>query len=246
MRRTDTVPTPADLMVLADVIRHTTRLRRLSADDADDFRQWVHLRMLERNYEPFQLFGGRSSLRTYLSVVVNRLMLDWQDQMYGKWRASAEAKRLGAHAQLLERFIYRDGYSHEEAIELARRHPNAPSADALRQLIGRLPSRTRRNFVDIEHLETHALPFSDPIVMSEDDDEACRAEQVLAAALQRLTPEERMLLNERFHRAKTVRSLAEENGIAPRLLYRKFERILKGLRETLSAHGVTGAFMQGP
>lgn len=238
-------PAPADLLVLADVIRHTTRSRRLSADAANDFRQWVYLRMLERNYEPLQLFGGRSSLKTYLSVVVNRLLLDWQDQMYGKWRASAEARRLGAHAQLLERFIYRDGYSHDEAIELARRHPGAPATEALRLLIATLPARTRRNFVPVEHLKAVALPFRDPIAAREVEREACLAEQVLAAALQRLTPEDRMLINERFHSARTIRSLAEENGIAPRLLYRKFERILNGLRDTLSAHGVTGAFMQG-
>ena len=88
-------PSPSDLQLLATVIREVARVRRLSPADAQDFGQSVQVRCLERDYEMFRRFSGRSSLRTYLRVVVTRLLLDWQNSSYGKWRPSATAARLG-------------------------------------------------------------------------------------------------------------------------------------------------------
>ena len=117
-------PSPSDLQLLASVIREVTRARRLTPADAQDFAQSVHVRCLERDYDMFRRFGGRSSLRTYLRVVVTRLLLDWQNSSYGKWRPSATAARLGGPALLLERLIERDGCTRDEAVRVvSSRHP---------------------------------------------------------------------------------------------------------------------------
>src|SRR5262245_22016454 len=90
-----TVPSSDQLALLNRVIKEATRSRRMSAEDAEDFAQWVQLRLLERAYDVFDRFTGKSSLRTYLTVVVRRMLLDWQNSEYGKWRPSAAAVRLG-------------------------------------------------------------------------------------------------------------------------------------------------------
>lgn len=73
-------PTEDELALLAQVIRAVTA-RVLLPDDARDFSQSVPVRLLETDYELFRRFRGQSSLRTYLTVVVSRLLQDWQNPM---------------------------------------------------------------------------------------------------------------------------------------------------------------------
>ena len=104
----------------------------------------MQLKFLERGYDVLRRFEGRSSLKTYLTVVVRRLLLDWQDHTYGKWRPTATALRLGPHAVHLERLMNRDTYSAVEAVQqqthrnqqiLSERDPQVrrKSLDALRR-----------------------------------------------------------------------------------------------------------------
>ncbi len=72
------IPTPEQMQLLAQTIRRVVHQRRLSSEDARDFAQAVHLRLGERRYEVFAQFAGRSTFRTYLAVVVMRLLLDWR------------------------------------------------------------------------------------------------------------------------------------------------------------------------
>src|SRR5262245_35135549 len=102
------LPHHSELTLLAEVIRQAARSHGLRREDAQDFEQTVHVTLLQRNYDIFERFEGKSSLRTYLTVVIGRLMLDWRNRTYGKWRSSAAAKRLGPFAVDLERLVHRD------------------------------------------------------------------------------------------------------------------------------------------
>jgi len=82
-------PTPGELSLLDTVIRAVARARRLACGDFQDFAQTVHLKLLERRYDAFSRFRGDSSLRTYLTVVVTRILLEWRNARSGKWRPSA-------------------------------------------------------------------------------------------------------------------------------------------------------------
>src|SRR6187401_2942400 len=112
-------PSSSDLVLLGEVVRSVVRRGRLPPADAEDFSQGVQLRFLESGYEAFARFDGRSSLRTYLTTVVWRLLLDWRTAAYGKWRPSAAARRLGPQAVRLDRLLNRDGLTVDEAIEVA-------------------------------------------------------------------------------------------------------------------------------
>ena len=82
------------LPVIDEVTLSVCRRHRLSGPEAEDFAAEVHLHFIERDSEVLRRFEGRSSLRTFLSVVINRLLLDYRNRLWGKWRPSAEARRL--------------------------------------------------------------------------------------------------------------------------------------------------------
>lgn len=231
-------PTDADLSTLDQVIACVTRARRMPVEDAEDFRQFLHLRLIERDYYVFRQFAGRSTLRTYLTVVVSRLLLDWRNQHMGKWRRSMQASRLGAHAETLERLIYRDACTHDEAIEtVMRQSSSGPTRQELESLVAQLNGRAPRRFVSDNVLQFMSLPFVDPVVEDEEQREQALRMRALAGALQRLPAEDRRLIKERFHHARTVQALAKQIGADPKALYRRFERILRTLRDALGPHG---------
>jgi DNA-directed RNA polymerase specialized sigma24 family protein len=89
------VPSHEELALLDQVLQRVARARRLSPPDAQDFAQTVHVRLIERQYDVFTRFAGRSSLRTYLVIMITRLLVDWRNSMRGKWRPGAVAVRLG-------------------------------------------------------------------------------------------------------------------------------------------------------
>ncbi len=231
-------PSEADLATLAVVIRDVSRLHRLSDADAQDFAQTVHLRLIERHYEAFAKFDGRSSLRSYLTVVVTRLLLDWRNAIYGKWRPSAAARRLGAAGIELDRLINRDGYTPDEAVELLRRRLRAPTAH-FRQLADQVPRRARRRFVDDDILRASALErFQDPIEAREDRSAALRSSHALARACRQLPADDRKLIALRYQRSMTVQQIGKALQINPKLLYRRFDRTLRLLRSALDTAGI--------
>src|SRR5262245_47537572 len=233
-------PSAADLTILAGVIRDVSRLHRLSDSDAQDFAQSVHLRLIERQYDVFARFDGRSSMRSYLTVVVTRLLLDWRNAMYGKWRPCAAARRLGPAAIELDRLINRDGYSADEAAELVQR--DSPPGARMQEIADRLPRRPRRRFVDDGLLKTAAVEmFMDPIEAHEADVAAQRSTAALARACRELPPYERRMIALRYHRAMSVQQIGRLLHVNPKLLYRRFDRMMRRLRAALSDAGVQGA-----
>ena len=216
-------PTDQQLALLGSVIRTVARTRRLSAADAEDFGQAVQLRLLERNYDIFHRFAGRSSLRTYLTVVVTRLLLDWRDSQYGKWRPSAAAVRLGPTACRLEQLLHRDGCTLDEAIATLGVEPDPPSPAALRTVAARLPLRLRRRFVCSDVLESMAAESRDPFDEEEERRTRSRVRVALAAAMRTLSPEDQQLIRLRYAESLSVQALARRFGLNAKALYRRFE-----------------------
>src|ERR1700757_5192055 len=103
------------------------RRMHLSDADTEDFIGYVKLELIERDYEIIAKFEGRSSFTTYLTTVIHRLLYQHRTKEWGKWRPSAEAKRMGDVAIALERLTTRDGYSLSEAVAMMTTG-NAPAA----------------------------------------------------------------------------------------------------------------------
>src|SRR5258706_111345 len=135
----------SELALIERVIAWVCARRCLRGADAEDFGSAVKLRLIEGDYEILGRFEGRSSLKTYLAAVIQRLYLDYQTQRFGKWRPSAEARRLGPVALRLESLLYPDGLTFEEACGVLQTDFGVTeSREALYELSQKLPLRRNR------------------------------------------------------------------------------------------------------
>ena len=232
-------PSLEQLELLGQVIRAVARTHRLTPDDAQDFGQSVHLKLLERNYDVFARYAGGSTLRTFLTVVVNRLLIDWQRARFGKWRRSARAAQLGPYAMALDRLIFRDGYSPEQAVRVVRGMKESPEESALMKIVEQLPAHPVRRVVPDDDLDN--LPgaaFEDPVEIELRAAEAQRIRSLLHEALRELPPQDRWLLTARYQKQQKVCAMAATLGVDAAQLYRRCDRALRRLRAALANAGV--------
>jgi RNA polymerase sigma factor (sigma-70 family) len=234
----------AHLPLLENVVRFLARRHSLSAADTDDLASRVKLKVLEDDYDVLRRFQGKSSLKTYLTVVAQRVFLDARIAETGKWRPSAEARRLGPLAERLETLLSRDGLGLEEAVQIVHAgEGGAGSAEDLRALARRLPAHARRRFVGEESIGT--LPASDGAadarVESRDASAAAKtARAALKRALDALAPEDRLILRLRFSDSLQIAEIAQLLRVDARPLYKRLERLLLRLRAGLEASGLEG------
>jgi RNA polymerase sigma factor (sigma-70 family) len=235
----DLFTTHAD--TISSALAHTCRAHRLTADAADEFSSWARLRLLDNGQAILRRFEGRSSLRTFLITVVQRLYLDWRNAEWGKWRPTADARRLGDVAIELERLVLRDRVPYDEAVRTigARGLATAEACDAA---WAQLPRRPRRQRADEEAL---AAVASASTASQDLDDAEAHAEadamcQALARALAALPERDRVLIQLRYWAGHTVARIALMTGEDQKLLYRQFDRLAAGLRRRLEAEGLSG------
>src|SRR5687767_3490167 len=124
--------------------RFVARRAGLDPGDADDLSATVKLRLIEDDYAILRRFGGRCALGTYIASIAHRIVADEWAHVHGRWRPSAEARRLGETAVVLERLLRRDGRTLDDAIALAQRIDPALSRAAAIELASRLPERAAR------------------------------------------------------------------------------------------------------
>lgn len=235
----------SSLALIDETLRFVCRRHRCPDDEAEDFRSFVHVKLIDDDYAVLRKFSGRSSLRTYLSVVVGRLLLDYRRQCWGTWRPSAEARRAGPLAVRLDILLYRDGLTLEEAIECLRTNEGvAVGAEELRALAARLPRRVPKRREGEEALATlgvSAASVERPALAQERDQRAHRLHAALGRAMARIDERERLILRLRFREDLRVADIAGLLGLKAKPLYRQLGDILGGLRAALEREGFSAA-----
>jgi RNA polymerase sigma factor for flagellar operon FliA len=232
----------SQLDVIERVISFVSSRHHLPGVDADDFGSHVKLKLIEDDYAIIAKFQGRSSLRTYLTVVIERLFLDYRISAWGKWRPSAEALRAGEVAVLLERLMGREGHTFEEACELIEtNHQVTVSRVELEKIAGRLPGRVRRRFESdaaLAHVAADLPPLDDVIAERERMDTAERVAAALKDVMNGLDTQDRLIIALRFQDGRTVVEVARMLRLDQKGLYRRLERLMKDLRAALEARGI--------
>jgi len=235
----------SQLDVVERVISFVSSRHHMQGADADDFASHVKLKLIEGDYAILAKFQGRSSLRTYLTVVIQRLFLDYRISAWGKWRPSAEAKRAGPIAIMLEQLMSRDGYGFEQACELLETNHQVTATRAeLDAMAGKLPSRTRRRFESddvLAEVPSPQPPTDDVIAERERTATSSRVAAALKAAMAGLDAQDRLVLALRFEDGRTVVEIAGMLKLDQKGLYRRLERLLKDLRNALQAQGIESA-----
>jgi RNA polymerase sigma factor (sigma-70 family) len=210
----------------------------LRGADAEDFRSIVKTRLIENDYEILARFEGRSSLKTYLVAVVNHVYLDYQTRRFGKWRVSAEARRLGPVAVRLERLMFRDGMSFDEAYAVLGSDPGVgESRDALYAMSVRLARRVDRTPGGLSPV----AGAEDGLLVAGRAERQALAERTFAAigrSLAARPASDRVFLRLHFVSGFTVAEASRTLGLDQKMLYRRKEMILDHLRSGLSADGI--------
>jgi len=235
----------AELDLIERVISWVCFRHRLRGADAQDFRSNVKLRLIEKDYEILAQFEGRCSLKTYLTVVINRLYLDYQAQRFGRWRASAAARRLGPLAVRLESLLYRDGLTLEEARGVLQSQWPVVVSGALldelnRKLRPRIPRPRRERDPSERSGAEPAQAANGPsgLERAERQKLADRIFEALARALSRLPGHDRTLLRLNIEDGYPIADIARALGEDQRALYRRKTLIVERLRSELGAEGI--------
>jgi RNA polymerase sigma factor for flagellar operon FliA len=217
----------------------------LSADEAEEFESVVELRIISDGYAVFHKFRGRSGLRTFLTVVIQRMFLDYREKQWGKWRPSIKSRRNGTAAILLERLTMRDGLTFDEAYAaLEATHSGPLDRQMLEDLHARLRRRSRPRVVSDQQLEDIPTTRERPdaaLVAAENAAVVEKAITGLAAALAPLASEDRMILRLRFFEGRPIAEIARLLGLDQKQLYVRLARLMRRLRTRLESVGVSGA-----
>jgi len=231
----------ANLATIERNVAFACRRYRFKPDDAEEFASVVKLRLIENDYAVLRKFEGRSSFSTFISSVVQRMALDYQIHMWGKWHPSAEAMRLGEMAVELERCLRRDGRSIEEVLPSLRQRYGDVDRDTLDSIVARLPQRgPRRRSVALEEAEDVAAACSAEETAFAEDRQRTSAHisEVMNDLLQKLPPDDQVILQLRFEGNMSVADIARALLLDQKLLYRRIERCIRGIRDGLTRAGV--------
>ena len=235
----------AALPTIDDVVGRVCRRHRLNATEADELRSDVRMHFIDRNYEVLRRFEGRSSLTTYVTVVIQRVLLERRNRMWGKWRPSADARRYGPTGILLERLVTRDGWTLEQALEMLRVNHGVEIDETLQsfcdRLAGRGPSRQMVPEEDAGQVVSQGSPTDANVVRAEQDFLAKRVQAALDRARQTLEPIERLILKMRFEDRVPIVDIARALHLDQRRLYRTIERLLVTLGASMMAEGISRA-----
>jgi RNA polymerase sigma factor (sigma-70 family) len=229
-----------ELLPLIERIIRTVCNRTMDATQIEEFTGFVHSKLVERDYSILRAYQERSSFATYLTTVIARLLNDHRNQEWGKWRSSAEAKRLGRLGVDLERLTVRDRRSLDEAlIELLPKYPGSTRA-ALEGLAARFPVRQRHIVVALEEAP-------EPRTAGDEEERVANTETValISAAVrsfvQRLPKEDQNLFYLRFECEMPVPQIANSLKQDPQSLYRRLRTLFADLREELERAGISAA-----
>ena len=232
----------ANLDLIERVIRFTARRQRLDESEIEEFASIVKLKLIENDYAVIRKFQGRSRFATFITIVVANMLRDYRIHHWGKWHASAEAKRLGDLAVELEQLLNRDGRSIDEALPVLRAHYPDATRESLEQLAQRLPERrARRRMVDLAEAEGVAGvddAADENVLAAERQTTSQRLSQAVREAIGKLSEHDQLLLQLRFDSGFTTAQISRSMQIEQKLLYRRMEKLLKDLRAELERAGI--------
>lgn len=222
-------------------LQHLSRRSGLPEHEAEELCAWALIRLVEDDYRILASWEGRSSFPTFLTVVLTNLMRDYRVHVWGKWRATAAAKRLGDDAVRLEQLCSRDGLSLDEAVERMKTdHGVALSRAELEQLATSLPRRIERRRVGEEELLR--IPVDGRVESRIEDAERSRTEEALQVLmtplLKSLRPEDRLLLKLHYWDGLSMAAISPLLGRPQRELYSVRDKCLKMIRRNLEAAGL--------
>ena len=223
--------------------RFAARRGGLSPEDADDLASAVKLVLIENDYAVLRGFEGRCSLATFVASIAHRLIVDERIHAGGRWRPSAESRRAGEGAVLLETLVVRDHKPLDEALPLVQKIDAAMTREAASALLARLPAREQRARLvalddRVPEPEVDSRSVEARVIAHDDAAASARTNAVLRDALAALAADDRVLLLLRFAGGLRVSAIARAWQCDQQLLYRRIDALVRQMRRQLNGAGI--------
>jgi len=233
----------SNLALVERLVRFVCQRARVVGADVDDFASTVKLALIENDYSVLRAWEGRSSLATYLTVIIQRMLTDERFRTLGRWRPSSEAKKMGEAGVLLEMLIRRDERTLAEAVPMVCAVDDTLTAGDIEAMAARLPVRpSRMRLVDLEPAEMGNVAGGEEadaaVAQGEVQRLSERTSSVISEVIGSLPIRDRMLLRLRFVSMMSIADAARILHVPQRPLYRRLEQILAVLRRSLLAANV--------
>jgi RNA polymerase sigma factor (sigma-70 family) len=227
------------------VLRAVSWRHHLSQDESHEFGAWVRLRLIERDFAILRKFRGDSSLETYLSVVVNRLFLDYRAGVSGKFRASVAARAMGDVGLELERLLVLQKHTLSEAFEILRSRGFTFSEDELEALALRFPVR-RSQLIVVAPEDLEDLARGNERTVGDQERRASRCDLLkrLIPRLRALPREDRLIIRLHFLDNVGIAAIARSLKVDEQPLRRRLQRVLRNLRDALEKDGVNRSVLK--
>lgn len=231
------------LQSIERIAAFVARRNHLGPDEAAEFTQEVRVRLLEDNYGVIRKFQGLSQFTTYLTTVIVRLFHQYRVERWGKWRPSAEAKRLGDKAITLERLITRDGYTFDEAVKTLTTPAGSQYTVAeLEAIYVRLPPRSPRPVVVSGEISPDAASVEadayDHVEMADRECVARKTCSAIDALIQSMDVQDRQILYMRFAQSLKVPDIARRLHVEQKKVYKRLDTLFGRLRKDLESKGL--------
>jgi RNA polymerase sigma factor (sigma-70 family) len=232
------------LATIDRIVRAACARNRFDAAEIEDVASSLRLKLIENDYAAVRGFEGKCAFSTYITIVIQRFLIDERNRRWGRWTSSAEAERQGAVAVEIEALLHRDGRSFEEVCRIMSAKPEPLSAAAVDAIVATLPRRLPRpstRSIEDDNVAATVATGDGPharFLAREREQIGRVASDALNATIRALSAEDRLLLRMRFEDAMSVAHIARALGEDQRRLYYRIEKLAAALRRTLEQAGV--------
>jgi len=240
----------ANLDLIDRVIARVCHHGNLYGADAEDFASMVKVALIDDDYAVLRAWQRRASLGGYLIVVAKRLLFDERARTRGRFEPSAEARRGGEAAILIERLVRRDGRPIEQAIPMVQAVDPSLTGDDVKAMLLRFPERVPRpRPVPVDDVDVESTRASDgaeaALAGREVERLSGEASRIVRRALASLPQEDRTIVRMHFGSGTSVADISRILRLPQRPLYRRIESALAHLRRALEAAGIDARTAEG-
>lgn len=240
----------ANLPLIKKVVVQTCHRCNFKTEETEEFLSQVQDKIMADDYAVLRKFEGKSTLKSYLTAVIKNQMHDFQNRLWGKWRHSEMAKRLGPVAMHLEKLL-RDGYTFDEAVAILRtNHKIEMSWQELHEIAAKLPPRTPRHTESEKALDDVPSSNASPDAGIMEEEKIAIQTKVLAAlekAIKSLPAEDQLILRMRVWSRFSVPDIAKLLKLdekQQKALYKRIEKAQEHLRREMERLGIRKADIQ--
>ena len=210
-------------------------------------------RLAENDFEMLRALPGDISLTTYLAVALDRIAAERRDQLWERWREEASAAGHGDAVAALEKLVYDEALTSEEALATIRAADDPQRQAPLAALWDRRPWGTARPVTDLKWLPLRGqldAPAKSAEASSALSRELTELELQLVLALRNFEPDERFLLRVHFADRLPIKAIARWQQRPSAEVAKRIEVLVGRLRELLAESGVevadVGALLADP